>query len=471
MTLAELERGHDVDVDCNDWEEPLYRPFRYIVLYGGRSSGKTQAIAKKLVLESHAEYHVIYCVREHQKSLGLSAKPAIENWINRLGLAPWFRMTTDLITNRITGSVFHFEGMSTVSEEDIKGWEGVTRCWVEEAHTMSHRSRDLIYPTIFRQSNSQFIATFNPKNRYDPIYEDFVSGQWGASNRYVRRVNYRDNPHFPEAEEELRREWEKNNPLTYAHEWLGEPDDASAEKKVLSYHLLRMCVDAWDRRPERGTWGTGGLDVADTGADYNALVNRVGPELFYLDRWHGSDEFTISHTTRHAAEITTGNGLTWLNYDEGGIGRGVRGPVREWARDNNMALRANGCSFGGKVQAETAIYEQRRPRSVNQAQFFHNWGAQAAMVLVIRANNTQRLLDGQQVDPGHCLFINPEIPILEDALADMSRAEWTDETGKYRVIKQPRLPGGPLPPSPDIFDAARLAYAYDARRGLPGQLK
>ena len=93
------------------------------------------------------------------------------------------------------------------------------------------------------------------------------------------------------------------------------------------------------------------------------------------------------------------------------------------------------------------------------------------MVLVIRANNTQRLLDGQQVDPGHCLFINPEIPILEDALADMSRAEWTDETGKYRVIKQPRLPGGPLPPSPDIFDAARLAYAYDARRGLPGQLK
>ena len=52
------------------------------------------------------------------------------------------------------------------------------------------------------------------------------------------------------------------------------------------------------------------------------------------------------------------------------------------------------------------------------------------MVLVIRANNTQRLLDGQKVDPGHCLFINPEIPILEDALADMSRAEWTDENGQ-----------------------------------------
>ena len=75
-------------VECNDWEEPLYRPFRYIVLLGGRSSGKTQAIAKKLVLESHMERHVIYCVREHQKSLLLSAKPAIEEWIKRLGLGP-----------------------------------------------------------------------------------------------------------------------------------------------------------------------------------------------------------------------------------------------------------------------------------------------------------------------------------------------------------------------------------------------
>ena len=69
---------------------------------------------------------------------------------------------------------------------------------------------------------------------------------------------------------------------------------------MLSYHLLRMCVDAWERRPERGTWGTGGFDVADTGADYNALVNRVGPELFYLIAGTAPTNLRFRIATRHA---------------------------------------------------------------------------------------------------------------------------------------------------------------------------
>ena len=48
LTYAEPEV---LVVENNDWEEPLYSPFRYLVLYGGRSSGKTQAAAKKLVIE------------------------------------------------------------------------------------------------------------------------------------------------------------------------------------------------------------------------------------------------------------------------------------------------------------------------------------------------------------------------------------------------------------------------------------
>ena len=52
---------------------------------------------------------------------------------------------------------------------------------------------------------------------------------------------------------------------------------------MLSYHRATECaLTLGIAARTRGTWGTGGLDVADTGADYNALVNRVGPELFYL---------------------------------------------------------------------------------------------------------------------------------------------------------------------------------------------
>ena len=84
MTTAEREIQ---EIECTAWEEPLYMPFRYKVLYGGRSSGKTWAVARALVLQSYMEKHVIYCVREHQKSLDLSAKPALDGWIDRLRVA------------------------------------------------------------------------------------------------------------------------------------------------------------------------------------------------------------------------------------------------------------------------------------------------------------------------------------------------------------------------------------------------
>ena len=41
-------------------------------------------------------------------------------------------------------------------------------------------------------------------------------------------INHDVNPWFPKAEEMLRTEWEKSDPQTYAHEWLGYPDDSGA---------------------------------------------------------------------------------------------------------------------------------------------------------------------------------------------------------------------------------------------------
>ena len=217
-------------------------------------------MSKALVIQAHQEKHVIYCVREHLRSLDESARPAIVNWIDRLGLRPWFKITHTQITNLVTGSYFRFHGMSTVSEEDIKGWEGVTRCWVEEAHMMSVRSRELLYPTVFRDdASSQLFATFNPKNRYDPIYKDFVSGDFFQHDRYVKKINWYDNPWFPKVEDELRREFERTDPLRYAHIWEGMPDDASAARKILPYHMLRKCVQLWERRPTtRGAFSTAG---------------------------------------------------------------------------------------------------------------------------------------------------------------------------------------------------------------------
>ena len=39
---------------------------------------------------------------------------------------------------------------------------------------------------------------------------------------------------------------EVEEPDRYPHVWLGEPDDGDADKQVLTYGVLKQCVEAWD---------------------------------------------------------------------------------------------------------------------------------------------------------------------------------------------------------------------------------
>ena len=55
--------------------------------------------------------------------------------------------------------------MSTATEESIRGLEAVDLIWFEEAHRMSARSREILYPTV-RKGGSELWFTFNPMNRY-----------------------------------------------------------------------------------------------------------------------------------------------------------------------------------------------------------------------------------------------------------------------------------------------------------------
>ena len=67
--------------------------------------------------------------REHQKSLRESAKRNLQSMIKRLGLSSYFQVLDAEIRHR-NGSMFFFAGLSTVSEEDIRGWGGC-RCCVD----------------------------------------------------------------------------------------------------------------------------------------------------------------------------------------------------------------------------------------------------------------------------------------------------------------------------------------------------
>ena len=445
-----------------DWALPLLTVRkRFKVLYGGRGSGKTWAIAACLVLDAARKPLRIACVREHQKSIKESAKHRIERWIHDLGLSDRFTITRENITCD-NGSHFFFAGMSTATEEDVKGWESVNRCWFEEAHRMSERSRELLYPTVFRTDDSEIWISFNPKNRSDPVYQDFALETGGRRTEaaYVRKINFMDNPWFPPGLEEERVLDKKNQPERYAHIWLGEPDDEGLGNNVLPYALMEMCVEAWSKRPRNpagaieGSYYVG-LDVADGGQDRNCMVTRKGPCITDYVTW-SSAVGELGRTARRMDGHARSIGAVSAYYDAGGPGQGVRSHLRE------MGRRPYGLKpiiFGSEVAGRDRMFQ----RGSTNFEYFARRNAQLGWAPRMRAQMTRRLLDGENVPKFRCLFINPRLPRLESFLAVLNQPIFEEDLGgRLRIRKQPE----DTMPSPDEYDGTVLAFAHDSRFGL-----
>lgn len=95
--------SHEISVPA--WSRPLYQPARYKVLYGGRASGKTWAVAAALVVQAAQTPLRVACVREHQRSIAESAKRTLEQWIERMDLTSAYDIQRDQIRGA-NGSLF-----------------------------------------------------------------------------------------------------------------------------------------------------------------------------------------------------------------------------------------------------------------------------------------------------------------------------------------------------------------------------
>lgn len=206
-----------IDIEVPKKFKGLWKPYRYKVFYGGRGSGKTHAIAEYLIVSSLLNKERILCTREIQKSIKESVYEVLVQKISKLRLEKYFNITENKITN-ISGSEFIFAGLRT-NVESIKSMEGISKCWVEEAQSISRNSLDVLIPTI-RKELSELIFSFNPCNETDPVYQDFVVNT--KKDALVEKVNYTDNPFFPEVLENERAECQKRNPDDYKWIWLGE---------------------------------------------------------------------------------------------------------------------------------------------------------------------------------------------------------------------------------------------------------
>lgn len=222
-----------MQVALPDWAQQLWTPSRYKVMRGGRGSGKSRSAASALLLQAVEYPHRILCGREIQKSIKDSVKRLLDDEIQRLGLGEFFDSVENEIRGK-NGSLFIFAGLRGNSAA-IKSMEGLTRCWVEEAQTISQESLNDLIPTV-RQPGSEIWFTYNPRHATDPIDVMFCAEEKPPGTMLLH-VNWQDNPWFPDV---LRDEMEydrRRDPDKYLHVWEGRYVSRSEAKVFRNWSI------------------------------------------------------------------------------------------------------------------------------------------------------------------------------------------------------------------------------------------
>lgn len=255
-----------------------YRDFfqqrRFKGLYGGRGSGKSHCFAGHMILRAASEsgFRAV-CVREVQISIKDSVKQLLEDKISRFGLTGFFTTTETEICGR-NGSRIIFRGMQNHTAASIKSLEGYDVAWIEEAQTISAKSLELLTPTI-RKPGSEIWASWNPERENDPV-DVFFRGANDA-DFLVRKVNWDQNPWFPE---ELRRDMERDrdrDPDKFAHVWQGMYRALSEARIFRNWRVAEVTV------PDRAVW-FGGVDFGFA-QDPTAALRACMPDdrTLYVD--------------------------------------------------------------------------------------------------------------------------------------------------------------------------------------------
>ena len=171
----------------------LFQPARYKVLWGGRGGAKSWGIARALLIIGLNKPIRVLCAREFQTSIKDSVHKLLSDQIINMGLTDFYEVVDRTIRGK-NGSEFNFVGLKN-NVANVKSYEGVDICWVEEAQSVSARSWDILIPTI-RKEQSEIWVSFNPELATDNTYQRFILNS--PANAIVQKINWSDNPWFPE---------------------------------------------------------------------------------------------------------------------------------------------------------------------------------------------------------------------------------------------------------------------------------
>jgi len=154
---------------------------RYILITGGRGSGKSFEVSTFLNLLTYEQNHRVLFTRYTMTSANLSIIPEFIEKIDLLDVGNHFEVTNNAIVNNQTGSDIIFKGIKTSSgtqTANLKSLQGVSTFVLDEAEELQEESIfDKIDLSIRRKDvNNRIILVMNPSTKEHWIYQRWFEG-------------------------------------------------------------------------------------------------------------------------------------------------------------------------------------------------------------------------------------------------------------------------------------------------------
>ncbi len=403
--------------------EPFFTlPVTHNIFEGGRGGGKTRTIGALIVEVMRKAPINVICAREIQKSLKESSFSVLVKEIERNGYADEFRIReSDSTIEAATGARAVFTGLQQHTVDSIKSFEGFHWAWIEEAQSISKQSLDVLIPTLrtdgwfkvliggaeFRFPLRMFMYTLNPYTWDDPI--NLVLPETRTDTRRIK-INYYDNPWFPAALEEERKEAEQHMDANeYQRIWEGLPYE-NAENAILSRDKV---LEAMKRNVQAEGGSVTGADIARFGTDRTVFIRREGFKVQEVKVLSGKDTQEVA---RQLKDFANGGKI---NVDDTGVGGGVTDKLRD------MGVIVGAVNFGAAAQDK-----KKYPDIISEM-----WFNLAGMIGKISLPYNQDLLE--ELTSRHYKYTQDERRKVE------SKDEYKKRTGRK---------------SPDLADALILSF-------------
>ena len=303
-------------------------------MYGGRGGAKSWGIARALLVIGSTKVTRVLCAREFQTSIKDSVHKLLSDQIMAMSLTEFYEITDRTIRGK-NGTEFNFVGLKN-NVSNVKSYEGVDICWVEEAQSVSKRSYDVLIPTI-RKEKSEIWISFNPELETDETYQRWVANP--PDNAKVVKIGWQDNPWFPEVLRDEKDALKNRDPQAYQTVWEGMcrlTVDGAVFAREMQMAEINNQITNVPYDPIKPVYTIWDLGWADSTAIW--FVQFIGVEIRVL-RYMEDSQKTISYYLAEIQKFGYVYDTHYLPHDAASKNLGTGRSIEEIVRATGMNVR------------------------------------------------------------------------------------------------------------------------------------